>query len=201
MINTYTHRSILAIAILTASSGVISKEISYDYIEGTYASITDSSVGEDIDGDGLGVGGSFSVAPAIALTAEFSATSYDTYRGIDVDTTGFSFGVTAHGSISPGADIYGNFSVLRANTEATDGFNTIEDDDTGNQITVGLRFSASDVVELEVAGIRTDVFDDTSNSFAFGARFYASEKFSLGIAYRTGDDVDALLFNARFDIK
>ena len=31
-------------------------------------------------------------------------------------------------------------------------------------------------------------------------RIYAAEKFSLGIGYATGDDVDAVLFNARLDI-
>lgn len=201
MINDSIQHGILVVAILAASSNVMSKDISYDYVQGSYASVTDSSLREDIDGDSLGVSGSFSVAPAIALTAGFSATSYDTIRGVDIDTSSLGFGVTAHASISPEADVYGNFSVLRANAEMTDGFDTIDDDDTGNQIKVGLRFSASDVVELEVGGSRTDVFDDTSNMFGFGARFYANEKFSLGIAYTTGDDVDALHFNARFDIK
>ena len=200
ILNTYTQRSIIAIAILTTSSGVISKEISYTFIEGTYASITDSSVGTDIDANGFGVAGSFNVAPFIALTAGYSATSYDTFQGIDVDFTELTFGITAHASIAPGADIVGSFSVLKINSEVSDGFTTVDDDETGNIIGVGFRFMPSEVVELDIGLSRVDAYDDKENTFGVGARFYANEKFSLGIGYRSGDDVDALLFNARIDI-
>ena len=87
-----------------------------------------------------------------------------------------------------------------ADIEASDGFTTVSDDDTGNIIGFGLRHMATDVVELNVSFSRVDVFDDTSNTFGFGARFYANEKFSFGIGYATGDDVDALLLNARINI-
>ena len=125
MINRTIQQSLLTVAILSASSSVISKEISYSYIDATYASITDSSLNEDIDGDGFGVSGSFSVAPAIALTASFSSTSYDTFQGIDVDFTELTFGVTAHASVAPGTDVYGGFSVLKINSEVSNGFATI----------------------------------------------------------------------------
>lgn len=200
MLNSFPQRSILAVAILTASSSVISKEISYSYIDATYASITDSSLNEDIDGDGLGVSGSFSVAPAIALTASFSSTSYDTFQGIDVDFTELTFGVIAHASVAPGTDVYGGFSVLKINSEVSNGFTTIEDDETGNIIEVGLRAMPSDVVELEANLSRVDAYDDAENVIGFGARFYANEKFSLGVGYKSGDDVDVLLFQVRIDI-
>ena len=200
MINRTIQQSLLTVAILSASSSVISKEISYSYIDATYASITDSSLNEDIDGDGFGVSGSFSVAPAIALTASFSSTSYDTFQGIDVDFTELTFGVTAHASVAPGIDVYGGFSVLKINAEVSDGFTTIEDNETGNIIKVGLRAMPSDVVELEANLSRVDAYDDAENVIGFGARFYADEKLSLGVGYQSGDDVDILLFQVRIDI-
>jgi hypothetical protein len=194
---------ILATALLALSSASVSKEISYDYIQGTYSSITidtETSAG-DLDGDALAVSGSFSVAPSIAITAGFGATSFDRLFGIDFDTTELTIGVTAHMAIAPNADIFGNFSVLRANIEVSDGFVTIDDDDTGNVISVGLRFLATEKIELELGFSRTDVFEETDNSFGAGIRFYANEKFSLGIGYSTADDVDSIVLNARFDIK
>lgn len=200
MLNNFSKSGLLAIAILTASTSVISKEISWSYIEGTYASVTDSSLAEDIDGDGLGVFGSFAITPNIALGAGYSATSFDTYRGVDVDTSSLTFGVNVHGLVAPGTAIHGFFDVLKVNAEATDGITTIDDDDTGNVIGIGLRHMATDAIEIDIGLSRTDVFDDTSNTFGLGARFYANEKISFGIGYATGDDVDSLLLNLRVDI-
>ena len=90
--------------------------------------------------------------------------------------------------------------MLKAEVEATDGFTTIDDDDTGNVISIGLRHMATDAVELDIGLSRVDVFDDTENSYRFGARFYANEKVSLGIGYSTSSDADALSLNIRIDI-
>ena len=192
---------ILATALITIPTISTSKEISYDYIQGTYSSVTidTGTTAGDLDGNGFGVSGSFSVAPAIAITAGLGATSYDELLGVSIDTAALTFGVTAHMAIAPNADIYGNFSVLRAGFEMSDGFTTYDDTDTGNVISAGLRFLATETVELELAFSRTDVFEETDNSFGAGIRFYASDKFSLGVAYQTADDVDALLLNARLD--
>jgi hypothetical protein len=56
-------------------------------------------------------------------------------------------------------------------------------------------------VEINFGLSRVDIFEDTASTFGFGARFYTDENFSIGVGYRTGDDVDALLLNARFDTK
>lgn len=203
MFNLKKHQYILAAAILSISTVSTSKEVSYDFIQGTYASVTvdTGTTAGDLDGNGFAASGSFSVAPAIALTASFGATSFDRLQGIEIDTTALSFGLTAHTSVAPGTDVFGNFSVLLADIELSDGFTTIDDDDTGNIISVGLRHLATEKLELEVGFSRTDVFEDTANTFGVGVRFYANDKFSLGIGYATGDDVDTLLLNARIDIK
>ena len=196
-------KCIIAAALLSTSSTVFAKEISYDYIQGTFAKVTvdtDTSVG-DLDANGFSVSGSFSITPAIAFTASYGAINSDELLGVDIDTTQLTFGVTAHTSIAPNTDIFGNFSVLKANIEVSDGFTTIDDDDTGYAISLGLRFLATDNVELELGFERDDSFESADNSFSAGIRFHASEKLSLGIGYATADDVDALLLNARLGIK
>ncbi|MDT8452848.1 MAG: outer membrane beta-barrel protein [Gammaproteobacteria bacterium] len=196
-----TTKHLLAMSIIAISTNAMSKDISYDYVQGTYSSITDDSLGVDIDGDGFAVSGSFSVSPNIAVTALLGSTSYDRIAGIDIDSNEFDFGITAHTSIAPNTSVFGNFSIVNAEVEASDSFTTISDDDTGNAISVGIRHMASENIEIGVGLSRADIFDDTANTFGFGARFYANEKFSIGVGYRTGDDVAALLLNARIDIK
>jgi hypothetical protein len=193
--------NLIVIAALSFSSSVSSREISYDYVQGTYLSITDSSLGVDVDGNGFSFSGSFSISPNIAVTALFGAASYDRVAGIDIDATEVDFGITAHTSIAPNTDVLGNFSVVLVDVEVSDGFTTITDDDTGNAISFGLRHMASDTAELNVGFSRVDIFSDTGNTFGFGARFYANNKFSVGVGYSTGDDVDTLLLSARIDLK
>ena len=201
MLNIKTKKSLLAMSIMVFSVNAFSKAISYDYIQGAYSSLTDSGLGFDVDGDGFAAGGSFSVSPNIAVTALLGVISFDRVGGVDLDVSEFNFGLTAHTAVAPGTDVFGNFSVVNAEVELSDGFTTISDDDTGNTITFGLRHMASDSVEIDASFARVDLFDTTGNTIGFGARFYANDKFSIGVGYATGDDVDTLFLNARIDIK
>lgn len=194
-------KNIIVISVMAMSTNAMSKDISYDYVQGTYTSSTDSSLGVDIDADGFAVGGSLSVSPNIAITALLGSTSFDRVAGIDIDANEFNFGITAHTSVAPNTDVFGNFSIVNGEVEASDGFITVSDDDTGNAITVGLRHMASDAVEFSAEFSRVDLFDDTENTVGVEARFYANEKFSFGIGYNTGNDFDALQLSARIDIK
>ncbi len=201
MLNKAIQRTVL-VAILVASSDVISKEISYNYIQGTYisTSVDSDAAGGDIDGNGFGLSGSFSVAPELAITASYGGRSFDTFQGVDVDSTSLTLGVTFYSSGESGTSAFANISALRGEVESTNGFTTIDDNDTGFIMSFGLRHMATDALELELNYFHTDIFDDTDNTVGLGARFYATEKFSLGIGYETSNDIDTLLLNARFNI-
>jgi len=185
-------RSLFMAVILVASSNAISREISYDYIQGTYSSVTDSSFPNDIDGDRFGVSGSLGVTQNLALTAGFNATSFDN----DLDTSQFVLGITLHAPIAVGTEVVGNLSALKAKIEGTN----FDDSDTGFIAGIGLRHLVTSSVELDAGISYTDVYDDNFTTFGFGARLYANEIISFGIGYATGDDVDTILLNARFDI-
>lgn len=194
-------QSLLMVVILVSSSSVISREISYDFIQGTYSSITDSSLPNgDVDGDGLGISGSLGITQNLALTAGFNATSFDSIQGIDIDTSEFVLGITLHAPIAVGTDVVANFSALKAKVEVSDGTRSYDDSDTGVVAGIGLRHLVSNSIEVDVGFSYTDVFDDGFSTFGLGVRLYANEQISFGIGYATGDDVDALLLNARFDI-
>ena len=201
MLKTPIKKNLLAISILALSTNAFSTELSYDYVEGIYGSITDSSLGVDLDADGYAAGGSVSISENIALTAIIGTTSFDEIAGLDIDTTEVDFGITAHVPITPGTDVFGNFSIVKAEIEIDDGTTTVDDDDTGNVITIGLRHMASERVEIGAAFARLDIFDDTGNSFGIGARYYADDKLSIGVGYSTGDDVDTISVSARINFK
>ncbi len=192
---------LIAISTMALSTNVFSNEISYDYIQGTYHSISDDSLGVDIDADGFSFGGSFSISDNLALTAGFGAASYDRVAGIDIDTSDFSFGMTFHQSVASGTDVYGNFSIVNAEYELDDGTTRISDDDMGNVIAIGVRHMASEKIEIGANISRTDVFSDTSNSFGVGAIFFINDKVAFGVGYSSGDDVDALSLGLRANLK
>ncbi|MDH5408339.1 MAG: porin family protein [Gammaproteobacteria bacterium] len=186
---------------LLITANVSAKEFSYNYVEAAYGMISDSSLGVDIDGTGIGFGGSFDITPVIAATVSYEVVSYDTYAGIDVDTTALQFGITGHTSISPKADVFANFSIISAEIELSNGFSSASDDDTGNVISAGLRYEVQDNFELDAGFTRTDVFDDSSLSIGFGARFYTDNQLSFRVGYSTGDDVDTITLSARYNLK
>jgi hypothetical protein len=185
-------RSLLMAVILVASSNAISREISYDYIQGTYSSVTDSRFPNDIDGDRFGVSGSLGVTQNLALTAGFNATNFDN----DIDTSQFVLGVTLHAPIVVGTEVVGNLSALKAEIEGI----RFNDNDTGAIVGIGIRHLVTNSVELDAGISYTGVFDDNFTTFGFGARFYTNDEISFGIGYAAEDDADSILLNARFDI-
>jgi len=185
-------RNLIMAVMLVASSNAISREISYDYIQGTYSSVTDSRFPNDIDGDRFGVTGSLGLTQNLAYTIGFNATSFDN----DIDTSQFDLGITLHAPIAVGTEVVSNLSALKAEI---DGAN-FDDNDTGFIVSIGIRHLVTNSVELDAAISFTDVFDDDFVTFGFGARFYANDKTSFGVGYAAEDDADTILLNVRLDI-
>ena len=195
------NRLIIIVGITTSTIPYISnaREISYDYVQGSFSSITNSRLATDVDGTSFAFSGSFSITPNVAFVALFGTTSFDRVAGIEVDATELDFGITAHTSIAPSTDATFNFSVVNADIEATDGFSTASTDDTGNSIGIGIRHMLNESTEVSGGFNRVDIFDDSATTFGAGLRFYTDNKLSIGIGYSSGDDVDALILNARID--
>jgi len=190
------------ISLLLISTGVFARGITYDYVGAGYASYTDSSLGFDLNGSAFMVGGSYSLAPKIAITASYVSDTYDRYLGYKLSGSTLSVGITAHTSISPSADIFGNFSVLNADAKVDYyGATVLSDSDTGNEVTVGLRTMASDQIELGLSGSRTDLFGDTNNSFSINASYYVNDKVVVGVGYSSSNNVDGYIVNVIYILK
>ncbi len=190
---------LLAIVIFVVSPYAVAREISYDYIQGTYTSTSIDLGGSfgDLDGAGFGMSGSISISPNIAFIVGFSATEFDELLGIGIDTTELSLGISSHKSMSAKTDVFLSLAMFFADIETDNGFS---DDDTGNVIGFGFRHLIVNDVELSISLSRVDVFDDTSNTFGIDVSFFSNDGLSFGVGYATGDDVDTLLFNIRIDI-
>ena len=202
MLSIFNQRGLLAIAILVASSSALSKDISYDFLEGGYASTsTDSDVGgDDLDFDSFGIAGSSSSTKNMAITFSLDTTALDKPSGVKLETLSVSVGLTAHTLITNSTSLFGNFSLLSA--EVTDAAG--DESDFGNITTIGLRYAATNSIELDVAFSHTRIFDGITNTLGGGVRYYVDEKFSLGIGYAVVDNSDvnsqSILLNARIDM-
>ena len=189
-------RSVLIMTTLASSSSVLGKEISYDFIQGGYINTLSSDPVPN--GEGFEFSGSFSVMSNIAITAGYERTDFDKHSGIDVDTTAYDLGVTAHNStFAPGASLFVNLSVLGGEVESSDGITSSYKYDTGYAVSVGLRTLVTDIFEINTILSREDLFDDHDALFGFEGRIYTSEKVSFGAGYVVSRNAESLEFNAR----
>ncbi|MGD8560384.1 MAG: outer membrane beta-barrel protein [Gammaproteobacteria bacterium] len=194
---------IFAVLVLALPLTAMSREISYDYIQGEYSWIEDKSIPDaEINADGYVIEGSYSVTPNAAVTAGFGIRDYEKFQGQKVDFEELTLGVTAHTPISPVTDLVGNFSLLNLEGEVDDGITTRTDDDTGYTLGVGVLHVISEVVVLNASITREDIFDGTANIIAVGLRLYANNTLSFGAGMQEGsDDVDSVYLNVRLDFQ
>jgi hypothetical protein len=196
-------RSFLAVAIMLSASNVISDEISFDYVQGTYtfATVDLGASTDEIEGNGIGLSLSLSFHQNFSITLAVLDTTFDTYQGVDTDTIKIStLGVTAHMPTGSGSELFANLSALKAQVQATDDAGEKGGSDYGYTASTGVRHFVSDKVELEIGVSHTYVFDHADNSLKADARLYIRKRVSLGIGYITGDNVDSFSLNLRLDV-
>ncbi len=193
---------ILGMSLLVA--GIIhtaqARDLSYNNITANYETFTDSSLSVDLDGDGYSFSAMFELTDNLAFTAGLGKLDSDPYMGVTIEQTSTAFGVIAHTEISNSTDLVGSFRMVNIDIEATNGYATISDDDSGNAITFGIRTLASDDVELAILFTQVDIFDDKSNTTALGGKFYVNDTTSLNLGYSRGDDVDTWSFGIGIDM-
>lgn len=194
-------RSLLALLMLMPVSNVMSKDISFDYVQFTYISSTvDPGASlEDVEGSGIGLAVSLGFEPAFALRLDVAATTFKNFQGVEVDTAKTTaLGVTAHTPVAGSTEIFANLSVVKAEITTVNGAGSKTD--IGGLLEIGLRHKVVDVLELEARATHVNVLDDTVNSYEVDARYFIRRRVSLGIGYATSDDVDSFILNIRLDV-
>lgn len=183
-------RSALVLLLLALTASASAKEFDYDFFQLTYGNIEFDDI--NVDGDGFGLAGSYSINDDFHVFAGYEAAGLD--FGIDATTIGAGLGW--HTTLSPVVDLVASVSYQYIELDAPGGSNA---DDNGLGLGLGLRFAASELLELN-AGISyvdlSDSGDDTG--FGIGGLYSFTEAFALGLSAAWSDNATSYTLAGRF---
>lgn len=183
-------RSALAVLLLVTTASAGAAGFDYNYLQLNYTNIKFDSA--NVDGDGFGLSGSYAINPDWHVFASYQAAGLD----FGVDATLMDAGIGYNTELTPVVDAYARLSYEYAKLDAP-GVGSY--DDSGLGLGIGLRFAASNDLELN-AGIEYVDYGDNSDdtSLTAAALYKFSDAFSLGLGGSWGDDIKAYTMTGRF---
>ncbi len=188
-------RSSLFVLILALSASASAEKFDYNYLYLGYGN-TDFDI-VNADGDGFTVGGSFAISDSIHAFAGYDTADLESV----VDLNRLKVGIGYNTGLSDTVDMYARLSYETIDFDLPvillpPGTDT---DDSGYGLSVGVRFAASDDLELN-AGLRrvdySDLGDDTG--IEAGGVYSFNETWSLGLQGEFSDDVSTYALSGRF---
>ena len=188
-------RSTLVILILALSATANAEGFDYNYVFLGYGN-TDFDV-LDADGDGFSLGGSYGFTDSLHGFAGYDAADLDNNGiGLSVDAKRWQAGIGYNTSVSGTIDMFARLSYesLDLNPPGPGNF-----DDSGYGLGVGMRFAASEALELN-AGISYVDYDDAGDdtSFEAGGLYNITDAIAVGFGAEWSDDVSSYLVSGRF---
>ena len=182
-------RSTIAALLLIASASANAQGFDYNYLQLDYTNIELDDI--NVDGDGFGLSGSYAINPDWHVFAGYQQAGLD----FDVDATFLAAGIGYNTELSPVIDAYARLSYEYIDLD-TPGFGSF--DDNGLGFDVGLRFAASQDLELNAGIAYVDYGDaDDDTGFYAGALWKFTDAFALGLAGSWGDDISAYTLSGR----
>ncbi len=184
-------RSSLILLILAFSVSANAEGFDYNYLQLDYSNLEFDDL--NIDGDGLGISGSFAINPDWHVFAGYQSAGLD--FGIDVNA--FNAGIGYNTEMSPTVDAFARFSYEYIELDTPAGFGST--DDNGYGFGVGMRFAASEELEIDASIDYVDFGsggDDTA--FTLGGFYSFSDAFALGLGASWASDTTAYNVNGRF---
>ena len=183
-------RSSLVLLILVFSASANAEGFDYSYLQLNYSTVDFDDI--NVDGDGLGLSGSFAINPDWHVFGGYQAAGLD--FGVDVNT--FAAGIGYNTEMSPVVDMFARLSYQYIEIDVPV-FGSV--DDNGIGFGVGLRFAASEQLELNAAIDYVDFSDSGDDTgFSAGALYEFSDAFSLGFGGSWSSDVSAYTLSGRF---
>lgn len=169
----------IAIVLASLPFAAAADGFDYTFVEAGYVeSELDVGAG-DVDGDGLGLRGSLALNDTLHLFAEYASQDMD----FDIDSTSWNIGAGAHWGLDKNLDFVAEAAWVKAEVDTPLG----SADDDGLGVGAGLRFRATDKVELD-GMIRYVDLDESDTSLAVGGRYYFTTAFALGGGFVFNDD-------------
>ena len=172
-------RSLLAGVALLPGAAFAAETMDYTYAELGYVSTEIDVGGVDVDGDGLGVRGSFEIVDGLTLLGQYATQDFD--GGVDFTT--LEAGAGWHMSINPNVDFVSHLVLI--NVEADSGIASIDEDGYG--VGIGLRGHVNQAFEWE-GGVDFNDVGDTSTAFRVDGRYHFTSMFSAGGGFTVDDD-------------
>ncbi len=191
-------RSTFSIALLALSATAAAEDFSYNYVSFGYGN-TDFDTGRggqidnfNADGDGFVLSGAVEITDQIHAFASYDSADL----GSNVDISRWSAGIGYNTSISDVTDMYARISYESFEIDLPL-FGSI--DDSGYGFAVGMRYAATDAVELNAAINYVDYGDfGDDTALEIGGLYELSDVFSLGLSAEFGDDFSAWALSGRY---
>lgn len=177
----------LVIALLPAAQAA---EFDYTFAEVGYVDSELDSGGFDVDGDGLGINGSFAVNDRYFLFGGYSSLDF----GFSVELNQITVGGGFHSKLSPTMDFVGKLAYLDAEVDTP--FGSISEDGLG--VGAGLRASVGPAFEWEAGLDYTDV-GDSDISVRFDGRYHFTDVIAAGAGLTLDNDVTTFRLGVRMD--
>lgn len=178
------------ILLLAFTASASAKDFDYDFFQLSYGNIEFDDI--NVDGDGFGLAGSYSINEDFHVFAGYEAAGLD--FGIDATTIGAGLGW--HTTLSPVVDLVASVSYQYVELDAPGAGNA---DDSGLGLGVGLRYAATELLELN-AGISYVDLGDSGNDtgFGVGGLYTFTDAFALGFGADWSDDATSYTLAGRF---
>lgn len=180
----------LCVLAAAASSAVQASDFSYDYVGLAYVSAEVDDV--NIDGNGMALEGSFSVADNYHVVAHYTDIGFD----YNIDGKTFDLGLGYNRSISEAVDVVASVSYVSVElSEPT--FGSV--DDNGYGVYLGLRGMVADKVEL-LGGLNYVNLSDSGNdtTYSLGAGFDVTDQIQIGAGLSNNSDGNSYNIGVRF---
>jgi len=166
------------------------QDLNYNYVEVAYVS---SDIDDpNVDGDGLALGGSVSLAENYHVFAGYSSLEYD----FSIDATTWNVGIGYNRAIAKGVDVVATLSYVDAELDVPI-FGSFDDDGYG--IGLGLRGMVTGQLEL-AGGLQYVDLDESGSDTAVVASvgYYFTKSFQVGGGISFADDSNAYNAGVRF---
>lgn len=156
----------------------------YTFVEGGIVNTEIDTGPVDVEGDGFGINGSFSINDDLHILAGYSDIDYD----FGVDGSLVNIGLGFNTGLSQDLDFVADISYVSA--EVDSGFASADED--GYSLGAGIRARTGQKVELQ-AGLHYVDLDDSDTVLSVGGRYYFSDSFAFGAGL--ADDDNGLSWN------
>ena len=187
-------RSVLITALLVFSASAGAQGFDYNYFSVGYQRMNLDDGFIDVDGDGFGIDGSFAINDSFFIFGSYAMGEFEE-QGITVDVDTLSAGIGWHTPLTDRVDFVTGLSYEYVDVGAS-GFGSV--DENGYGLGVGLRFQASEAIELNGGINYVDYGDGDDTGFGLGLLYGVSENVDIGVSADWAEDSSAYGINGRF---